>query len=110
MKYLVLLFVLASCSNIQKATNVNALADDTSYYNGLITVIGSEAEAANCKFISNVKAEDNLINVGKDGAITSMKKFSADKGGDSIVINECNETKTAILPITVCMGKAYKCK
>ena len=110
MKYLPLLFVLVSCSNIQKATNVNALSESNAHYDGVVVTLASEADAANCKFISNVKAEDNLINVGKESAITSMKKFADDKGGDSVVVSECTETKTAISPITICKGKVYKCK
>lgn len=109
MKYLVLLLLLTSCAEIQKATNVNALSESNAHYSGTIKALGSESEAANCKFISNVTSEDNLVNPGKESAVTSMKKFASDKGGDSVLVGECTETKTAISPITVCKGKAYKC-
>lgn len=109
MKYLILLLTLASCAEIQKATNVNALSESNAHYNGAVKALESESAAGKCKFISNVTSEDNLVNPGKESAITSMKKFATDKGGDSVLVGDCTETKTAIQPITTCKGKVYKC-
>lgn len=109
MKYLALLLLITSCAEIQKATNVNALSESNTHYQEAIKTLENEVASSNCQFISNVTSEDNLINVGKESAVTSMKRFASGKGGDSVLVGECTETKTAIHPITTCKGKVYKC-
>ena len=109
MKYVFLLVLLSSCSSIQEATSVNVLKDESSHYDGIVKTVKSTSEAASCEFISNVKAEDNLMQLGREVAITNMKKFAAAKKANTVWVEECTETKTAISPIFTCSGKAYKC-
>lgn len=109
MKYIFLLAILASCSNIQEATNVNALKDESGAYESLVKTLNSSSEASGCEFITKVTAEDNLMNLGKHVAIANMKKFASAKKANAIVVEDCTETTTAISPIFSCTGKAYKC-
>ncbi len=109
MKFLFLALLLASCANIQKATNVHAITEDNQNMDSQIKTLASEADASSCKFVSNVKGEDNLLNVGRESAVISMKKFAYAKAANAVWVESCTETKTAIQAITVCKGKIYDC-
>lgn len=104
MKYLFLLVLLASCADLQKSTNVNMMAEADS-----VRVLNAEAEAASCKVVSTVRGEDNLMNLGRDTAVSNMKRFALGKDANALWIQECKETNTAISTITTCKGIAYKC-
>lgn len=104
MKYLFLLVLLASCADLQKSTNVNMMAEPEG-----VKVLENEAAAAKCTVVSTVRGEDNLLNLGKDTAIFNIRKFAEGKGANSVWIQDCKETSTAISTITTCKGIAYKC-
>jgi hypothetical protein len=104
MKYLFLLILLTSCADLQKNTNVNMMAEAES-----VKILDSEGAAASCKFVTNVKGEDNLLNMGKETAISNMKRYADGKEANALWVQDCKETQTAVANIVVCTGKAYKC-
>lgn len=109
MKYVFLALLLASCADIQRATNTNAITEDNQRIDSKIKVLATEVEGSSCKFIADVKGEDNLLNPGKDSAIISIKKFAAGRNADAIWVSGCTETETGLKPVIVCKAKAYAC-
>lgn len=109
MKYLLLVLLLSSCAEIRKVTNTNAITEENQRIDAKIKTLATEAEASSCKFITDVKGEDNLLNSGKESAIISIKKFAAQKNADTIWVSSCTETETGLKPVMVCKGKAYAC-
>ncbi len=104
MKYLVPLFFLVSCADIQKKTNINMMAEADS-----VKILDNEGAASSCKFLFSVKGEDNLLNLGKETAVSNMRRYARDKDANAIWVQDCKETTTAVANIIVCTGKAYKC-
>lgn len=109
MKYLIFLFLFASCAEIQKLTNTNVITEENQRIDAKIRSLSSEAEASSCKFVTDVKGEDNLLNPGKESAVISIKKYAAGKNANTIWVSSCLETETGFKPIITCKAKAYEC-
>jgi hypothetical protein len=104
MKYIFLIVLLSSCAELQRKTNINMMAEAES-----VKILETEAAASSCKFVTNVKGEDNLLNMGKETAISNMKRYAEGKDANAVWVQDCKETQTAVANIVVCKGKAYKC-